>query len=172
MRCRVESPDLPPSEFTIQAQTVSHQEAPYELVKTMRASMLTLGPLVARFGYARVSLPGGCAIGARPVDLHIQALEKIGAEITVEHGYVEARATRLRGTAFRFPENHRDRHRKYSYGCSLSRRRDRSRKLRSRTGSNRSRRALDQDGRKNRRRWNIHASHSRRRSPARRHTHR
>src|SRR5690348_12372061 len=89
MRCRVESPDIPPSEFTIQAESVSHVEAPYELVNTMRASILTLGPLVARFGYARVSLPGGCAIGARPVDLHIQALEKLGAEITVDHGYVE-----------------------------------------------------------------------------------
>ena len=79
MRCRVESPDIPPSEFTIQAETVSHAEAPYELVKTMRASVLSLGPLVARFGYARVSLPGGCSIGARPIDLHIQALEKLGA---------------------------------------------------------------------------------------------
>ncbi|MGA7624685.1 MAG: UDP-N-acetylglucosamine 1-carboxyvinyltransferase [Candidatus Acidiferrales bacterium] len=104
MRCRVQSPDLPPSEFTIQAETVSMREAPYELVKTMRASVLTLGPLVARFGYARVSLPGGCAIGARPIDLHIQALEKLGANITVEHGYVEARAKRLRGATFRFPK--------------------------------------------------------------------
>ena len=104
MRCRVESPDIPPSEFIIQAESVSHAEAPYELVKTMRASILTLGPLVARFGYARVSLPGGCAIGARPVDLHIQALEKLGAEITVDHGYVEARAKRLRGATFRFPK--------------------------------------------------------------------
>jgi len=104
MRCRVESPDLPPSEFTIQAETVSHAEAPYELVKTMRASVLTLGPLVARFGYARVSLPGGCAIGARPIDLHIQALEKLGAQIKVDHGYVEARAKRLRGAEFRFPK--------------------------------------------------------------------
>jgi UDP-N-acetylglucosamine 1-carboxyvinyltransferase len=104
MRCRVESPDLPPSEFTIQAETVSHAEAPYELVKTMRASVLTLGPLVARFGYARVSLPGGCAIGARPIDLHIQALEKLGAEIKVDHGYVEARAKRLRGARFHFPK--------------------------------------------------------------------
>ncbi len=104
MRCEVETPDMPPSEFTIRAQTVSHAEAPYELVKTMRASVLTLGPLVARFGYARVSLPGGCAIGARPIDLHIQALEKLGAEISVEHGYVEARAKRLRGTLFRFPK--------------------------------------------------------------------
>jgi UDP-N-acetylglucosamine 1-carboxyvinyltransferase len=104
MRCRVESPDLPPSEFTIQAETVSLQEAPYELVKTMRASVLTLGPLLARFGYARVSLPGGCAIGARPIDIHIQALEKLGAQISVEHGYVEARAKRLRGATFRFPK--------------------------------------------------------------------
>jgi len=104
MRCRVESPDIPPSEFTIQAETVSHAEAPYELVKTMRASVLTLGPLVARFGYARVSLPGGCAIGARPIDLHIQALEKLGAKIVVDHGYVEARADRLKGATFRFPK--------------------------------------------------------------------
>jgi UDP-N-acetylglucosamine 1-carboxyvinyltransferase len=104
MRCRVESPDLPPSEFTIQAETVSHREAPYELVKTMRASVLTLGPLAARFGYARVSLPGGCAIGARPIDIHIEALEKLGAQISMEHGYVEARAKRLRGATFRFPK--------------------------------------------------------------------
>jgi len=104
MRCRVESPDIPPSEFFIQAEKISHREAPYDLVKTMRASVLTLGPLVARFGYARVSLPGGCAIGARPIDIHIQALEKLGAEIVVEHGYVEARTKRLRGTRFRFPK--------------------------------------------------------------------
>jgi UDP-N-acetylglucosamine 1-carboxyvinyltransferase len=70
----------------------------------MRASVLTLGPLVARFGHARVSLPGGCAIGARPVDLHIQALEALGAETHVDHGYVEARAKRLRGATFRFPK--------------------------------------------------------------------
>ncbi len=104
MRCKVESPDIPPSEFIIRAESVSHAEAPYELVKTMRASVLTLGPLVARFGYARVSLPGGCSIGARPIDLHIQALEKLGATISVDHGYVEARADRLHGTTFRFPK--------------------------------------------------------------------
>lgn len=104
MRCHVESPDIPPSEFTIQAENVSHAEAPYELVKTMRASILTLGPLLARFGHARVSLPGGCAIGARPVDLHIQALTELGATISVDHGYVEARAKRLRGTTLRFPK--------------------------------------------------------------------
>src|ERR1700722_18259192 len=104
MRCKVESPDIPPSEFIIRAETISHAEAPYDLVKTMRASVLTLGPLVARFGYARVSLPGGCSIGARPIDLHIQALERLGASITVDHGYVEAKADRLRGCTFRFPK--------------------------------------------------------------------
>jgi UDP-N-acetylglucosamine 1-carboxyvinyltransferase len=65
-------------------------EAAYELVKTMRASTLVLGPLVARMGVARVSMPGGCAIGARPIDLHIKGLERLGATITQEHGYVEA----------------------------------------------------------------------------------
>ncbi len=104
MRCTVECPDIPPSEFTIRAENVSNGEAPYDLVKTMRASVLTLGPLVARFGQARVSLPGGCSIGARPIDLHIQALEKLGATISVEHGYVEARANGLRGATFRFPK--------------------------------------------------------------------
>jgi UDP-N-acetylglucosamine 1-carboxyvinyltransferase len=77
--------------MTIEAKRVSDAEAPYELVKTMRASILTLGPLVARLGHARVSLPGGCAIGARPVDLHLKALEQMGAQISTEHGYVEAR---------------------------------------------------------------------------------
>jgi len=104
MRCHVESPDIPPSEFTIRAENVSHAEAPYELVKTMRASILTLGPLLTRFGHARVSLPGGCAIGARPVDLHIQALEALGATISVDHGYVLARAKRLHGATFQFPK--------------------------------------------------------------------
>ncbi len=105
MAAQVEAPELPPDQVTIRAETVSHAEAPYELVKTMRASVLTLGPLVARFGYARVSLPGGCAIGARPIDLHLKALEKLGASIRTEHGYVEARAPnrgRLRGTHILF----------------------------------------------------------------------
>jgi len=82
---------------TIQCDKIQSPEASYELVKTMRASTLVLGPLVARFGRARVSLPGGCAIGARPIDLHIKGLEQLGATMTVEHGYVEARADRLRG---------------------------------------------------------------------------
>ncbi|MCI0421432.1 MAG: UDP-N-acetylglucosamine 1-carboxyvinyltransferase [Acidobacteria bacterium] len=86
----------------VSAQNVTSCEAPYELVKTMRASVLVLGPLLARFGKARVSLPGGCAIGARPIDLHIKAFEKLGAEIAIEHGYVEARAPRLKGAEIFF----------------------------------------------------------------------
>ncbi|HEU5451079.1 MAG TPA: UDP-N-acetylglucosamine 1-carboxyvinyltransferase [Terriglobales bacterium] len=82
---------------TICARVLEKPEASYELVKTMRASTLVLGPLVARSGRARVSLPGGCAIGARPIDLHIKGLERLGAKITQEHGYVEASADRLRG---------------------------------------------------------------------------
>ena len=102
MKAHVIAQDVPPSAMSIQTEEISHAEAPYELVKTMRASVLTLGPLLARFGYARVSLPGGCAIGARPIDLHIQALEKMGAKMTTEHGYVEARAERLRGAEIHF----------------------------------------------------------------------
>jgi UDP-N-acetylglucosamine 1-carboxyvinyltransferase len=86
----------------LRAATVSHAEAPYDLVRTMRASVLVLGPLVARTGYARVSMPGGCAIGARPINLHLKGLEKLGATITTEHGYVEARAERLRGARLVF----------------------------------------------------------------------
>jgi len=82
----------------LDASGVTHFEAAYDLVKTMRASILVLGPLVARFGEARVSLPGGCAIGQRPVDQHIKGLQLLGAEIEIEHGYVIARASRLRGT--------------------------------------------------------------------------
>lgn len=77
-------------------------EAPYELVRQMRASVLVLGPLLARYGRAKVSLPGGCAIGARPIDQHLKGLEALGAEISVEHGYVTATAPRLRGAEFVF----------------------------------------------------------------------
>ncbi len=86
----------------IQARRLLNPLAPYELVKQMRASILVLGPLVARFGHARVSLPGGCAIGARPINLHLKGLEKLGATIKIEHGYVEARADGLRGAPFYF----------------------------------------------------------------------
>ncbi len=87
---------------TIHCATLPTPEASYELVKTMRSSTLVLGPLVARCGHARVSLPGGCAIGSRPIDLHIKALEQLGAKITQDHGYVEARASRLKGTEIVF----------------------------------------------------------------------
>src|SRR6266403_389939 len=99
MSATVETPELPPTAMVIHAETVNGAEAPYELVRTMRASILTLGPLVARTGSARVSLPGGCSIGARPVDLHLKALEQMGAEIGTSHGYIEARAPkgRLKG---------------------------------------------------------------------------
>jgi len=82
---------------TISCRTLSDPVARYEIVKTMRASSLVLGPLIARAGVARVAMPGGCAIGGRPIDLHIKGLEKMGAVITQEHGYLEARADRLRG---------------------------------------------------------------------------
>jgi UDP-N-acetylglucosamine 1-carboxyvinyltransferase len=84
-------------EVALRAATIAEPTAPYELVKTMRASVLVLGPLLARCGRAKVSLPGGCAIGARPVDQHIKGLQAMGATITVEHGYMHARAERLRG---------------------------------------------------------------------------
>jgi len=87
---------------TICASALVAPEASYELVKTMRASTLVLGPLLARCGRARVSLPGGCAIGARPIDLHIKGLERLGAKITQEHGYVEATTDRLRGAEIVF----------------------------------------------------------------------
>jgi UDP-N-acetylglucosamine 1-carboxyvinyltransferase len=86
-----------PETVTLDASVVGAPEAPYELVKTMRASILVLGPLLARFGRAKVSLPGGCAIGSRPVDQHIKGLQAMGAEITVEHGYILATAKRLKG---------------------------------------------------------------------------
>ncbi len=86
----VTTSEFPATDYVITANTLADAGAPYELVRTMRASILALGPLVARLGYARVSLPGGCAIGARPVDLHVAALEKMGATITTSHGYIEA----------------------------------------------------------------------------------
>ncbi len=87
---------------TICCRNVANPEAAYDLVKTMRASTLVLGPLLARMGEARVSLPGGCAIGARPINLHLKGLEKLGAKITQEHGYIQARATRLKGARIIF----------------------------------------------------------------------
>jgi UDP-N-acetylglucosamine 1-carboxyvinyltransferase len=89
--------DTKPDRVKISCRTLSDPVAKYEIVKTMRASSLVLGPLIARAGVARVAMPGGCAIGGRPIDLHIKGLEKMGATITQEHGYLEARAERLKG---------------------------------------------------------------------------
>lgn len=86
------------TDVTLNAGAITSTKAPYELVKTMRASVLTLCPLVTRFGHAEVSLPGGCAIGARPVDQHIKGLKQLGAEVDIKEGYVVARAGRLQGT--------------------------------------------------------------------------
>ena len=88
--------------YQIDSDKIKSIEASYELVKTMRASVLVLGPLLARFGQARVSLPGGCAIGARPINLHLKGLEALGAEIKLDHGYVEATAEKLRGAKISF----------------------------------------------------------------------
>jgi len=90
------------SRIIVDPRSVDQHIAPYELVKTMRASILVLGPLLARYGKAEVSLPGGCAIGARPVDQHIKGLHALGAEISVEEGYIKARADRLQGARFAF----------------------------------------------------------------------
>ena len=90
------------TEASIQVREIGSADAPYDLVKTMRASVLVLGPLLARAGSVRVSLPGGCAIGVRPIDLHLKAFEKLGAEVRLDHGYVEARASRLQGAEIVF----------------------------------------------------------------------
>lgn len=97
MGARADRSESRPDQVLIDAGSVTSPEAPYDLVKTMRASILVLGPLLARFGEATVSLPGGCAIGSRPVDQHIKGLQAMGAEITVEHGYVIAKAKKLKG---------------------------------------------------------------------------
>jgi len=96
-------PERPETALVLQrARPSSSTDAPYELVKTMRASVLVLGPLLARFGFARVSLPGGCAIGVRPIDQHLKGLAALGADVRLAGGYVETRASRLAGARFRF----------------------------------------------------------------------
>jgi len=97
MGAQAERSESQPDTVAVSAANLTSREATYDLVKTMRASILVLGPLLARFGEARVSLPGGCAIGSRPVDQHIKGMQAMGAEITVEHGYILARAKRLKG---------------------------------------------------------------------------
>ncbi len=122
---------------TLNGSAIDKLEAPYEMVKTMRASILVLGPLLARFGEAKVSLPGGCAIGSRPVDQHIKGLQAMGAEITIEAGYIHAQRQEVEGRAHRHRHDHRDRHRKPADGGDPGRRRDRAGKCRARAGSDR-----------------------------------
>lgn len=88
--------------LSLQTKKITAHEASYELVRSMRASILVLGPLLARYGKAMVALPGGCAIGSRPIDLHMHGLQKLGASITLEHGYIKAEATKLRGAEIEF----------------------------------------------------------------------
>ncbi len=101
----VQLDDFTPGALRIKAREITEHIAPYELVKTMRASVLALGPLMAREGRADVSLPGGCAIGARPIDQHLKGLEALGARIELNNGYVQARASRLQGADFTFDLN-------------------------------------------------------------------
>lgn len=101
----VQLDDFTPGALRIKAREITDHTAPYELVKTMRASVLVLGPLMAREGRADVSLPGGCAIGARPIDQHLKGLEALGARIELNNGYVQARASRLKGAEFTFDLN-------------------------------------------------------------------
>ncbi len=98
VKTKRESPSGKPSQLSLRADSITELQAPYDLVKTMRASFLVLGPLLSRFGQASVSTPGGCAIGTRPVDLHLKGLTQMGASIELVHGYVQARAKRLYGT--------------------------------------------------------------------------
>ena len=90
------------SQLIVRAEQLHSTRAPYELVRTMRGSILLLGPLLSRFGEADVSLPGGCAIGSRPVNEHISGLERMGAEIRIEAGYIKAKASRLQGAHVAF----------------------------------------------------------------------
>ena len=94
--------ELNDNELFIDSTAVNSFEAPYEYVKQMRASINVLGPLLARYGQAKVSLPGGCAFGPRPVDLHLKGFEKLGAEITIENGYIYAKAKELKGNRIHF----------------------------------------------------------------------
>ncbi len=158
---------------TIQAREIVRPEAPYELVKTMRASSLVLGPLVARCGRARVSLPGGCAIGARPINLHVAGLEQLGAEVRQEHGYIEAVAPAgSEGRRSPFRPHHGHRHRGSNDG-------GRAGAAERRVIDNAARepevvdlaRLLDRHGRGHRGRGNLHHSRSRRRKASRRGTH-
>ena len=154
--------------LALRADRVTSHEAPYELVKTMRASILVLGPLLARFGEARVSLPGGCAIGTRPVDQHIKGLQAMGAEIVVEHGYIVAARRAAAGDAHHDRHGHRHRHREPADGGDARRRRDHPRERGAGARGRRPRRDADRDGRAHRGARHEPDPHRRRRPAARR----
>ncbi len=124
---------------SLTAAHLHNRVAPYELVKTMRASILVLGPLLARFGEARVSLPGGCAIGLRPVDQHIKGLQAMGAEIAIEHGYIHATAAAAEGCPHRDGSGDGNRHRESDDGGDPGRWHDHHRERRARTRGGRPR---------------------------------
>ncbi len=153
---------------TISCRTLSDPVARYEIVKTMRASSLVLGPLIARAGMARVAMPGGCAIGGRPIDLHIKGLEKMGAVIAQEHGYLEARAERLRGAHLVFDKITVTGTEDLLMAAVLAEGDIADGKLRARAGGRRSRRAAHRHGRADRGRGHGHHSRARRHQPARR----
>ncbi len=135
----------------IDARVIVDTTAPYELVSKMRASFWVIGPLVARMGEARVSLPGGCAIGTRPVDFHLDALRALGAEIEIDAGYVVAtRAQGPEGRAYRVPEGLGRRHPHRHHGGQPRRRRDHHRERRARAGGRRRRRLHQRHGRAHR----------------------
>ena len=131
---------LPGRVLEMSARQITSTTAPYDLVRKMRASVLVLGPLVARCGRARVSLPGGCAIGTRPVDLHLKGLERLGAEVELREGYIDARAPGgLRGAEIVFPTRIGRRHREPADGRHPGRGRDGADQCRARARDHRSR---------------------------------
>ena len=135
--------------------------APYELVKTMRASILVLGPLLGRFGHADVSLPGGCAIGARPVNLHVMGLRAMGASISIDNGYIRARATKLKGARLVLDTVTVTGTENLMMAAACARRRDRHRERRARARDRRARELPDGDGREDRGRRLRHDSYTR-----------
>ena len=159
--------------FHLTARDIVDTTAPYELVSRMRASFWVLGPLLARCGEARVSLPGGCAIGTRPVDLHLMGLKALGAEIDIDGGYVVAKAPKgLQRRAHRVPQGLGRRHAQRADGGGAGQGRDRDRERRARARDRRRRRVPRQDGRQDRGHRHRHAAHPGREPPRRRGAHR
>ena len=153
----------------LSARHITSTTAPYDLVRKMRASVLVLGPLVARCGRGRVSLPGGCAIGTRPVDLHLKGLQRLGAEIELSEGYIEARAPNgLRGAEIRLPVRLGRRHREPADGGHPGRGRDGADQCRARARNHRSGALPSRDGRADRGHRHRPADDPRRLQPARR----